>query len=144
MSTHRRQWKQHRASEAWQSFSISRYTYFQAIRKAKERSWTAFLSTAEGKDIFQAYKYTKPRMVEKISPVQSAGNQLATDFNTKCKIFLQVMYSKSPDVQVVQTSSPLQTHKLWPLITDLKIQQAIQTSSPKKAPGPDDLSFAII
>ena len=83
-------------------------------------------------------------MVEKISPVQSAGNQLATDFNTKCEIFLQAMYPKPPDVQVVYTPSPLQTHKPWPLITDLEIQQAIQTSSPKKAPGPDDLSFAII
>ena len=71
--------KQAKTQEAQQEFQARRNTYFHKIRDAKKASWTSFLEESKGKDIFTAYKYTKPRKIEKTPLIQ--GNQgLATDF----------------------------------------------------------------
>ena len=87
--------KQERTLEAWQAFQAKRNIYFHEIRASKKASWTTFLEESKGKDIFTAYKYTKPRRIEKIPLIQGPTG-LATDFKGKCQAFLQALFPPPP------------------------------------------------
>ncbi len=65
MHQQKRRWKTTRGDQEWRSFQHTRNTYFHAIREAKKSDWQSFLSSAKGRDVFTAYKYTKPRRVER-------------------------------------------------------------------------------
>ena len=99
MAKQNRIYKRHNQSQLqWEKFTICRAEYFQAIKKAKQNSWSKFLSEVKGKDIFQAYKYTKSRLTEKISPIQAENGDLCQNFSTKCETFIKTMYPKSPQI----------------------------------------------
>ena len=54
-----------------------------------------FLENADNKDVFTAYKYTKPRIFEKIPPILNK-NKLNVQFDDKCDAFVSAMYTKNP------------------------------------------------
>ena len=72
------------------------------------------------------------------------------EFPEKCQAFIHAMYSnKVEDTQRIQRLMELcpddRNNTLeWPEVQKEEIQEAIQTSSLKKAPEPDGISFAII
>jgi len=107
------------------------------------QSWTNFLNNAEGKEVFQAYKFTKPRLIEKLPPIQNAQKELKTEFNEKCEAFLEAMYPPPPEIQTNEELLPDESIQ-WPRITEGEIKHAINFSAPRKAPEPDGMSFAII
>ena len=134
-------WKANRTPTLWKQFTTSRTQYFYAIRKAKQTSWTEFLQGAAGKEVFQAYKFTKPRRIEKLPSISQPEGGLVMDFNSKCKAFITAMFLPPPITTAIDIS---QIPGLWPQVIQKEIQQAIFTSSGKKAPGPDGISFTII
>ena len=147
MARENRVYKRHNQSQhQWEKFTTCRAEYFQAIKKAKQNSWSKFLSESRWKNIFQAYKYTKPRLMQKIPPIQASNGELCQDFNKKCETFIKAMYPKPPEIsqntltQGKQASQPEQ----WQELSNNEVKQAINTSLPKKASGPDEISFAII
>ena len=147
MARENRVYKRHNQSQhQWEKFITCRAEYFQAIKKAKQNSWSKFLSEADGKDIFQAYKYTKPRLIEKIPSIQDSNGGLCQDFNTKCKTFIKAMYSKPPDINQHTSTQGNQAaeSEQWQELSDNEVKQVINTSSSKKASEPDEISFAII
>jgi hypothetical protein len=91
----KRKWKATRCEQEWRAFQQSRNSYFHAIRQAKKTDWQTFLSSAKGKDVFTAYKYTKPRRVER-TPILNFQGQQAIDFQTKCQTFRQATPGPSP------------------------------------------------
>ena len=54
------------SQQQWENFTSCRAEYFYAIKIAKKNSWTQFLLKAKRKEVFQAYKYTKLRLMKKI------------------------------------------------------------------------------
>ena len=48
-----------------------------------------FLSKTDEKNIFQAYKYTKSRLMQKIPLIQASNRELCQDFNKKYKTFIK-------------------------------------------------------
>ena len=132
------------SARQWKQFTVSRNKYFMAIREAKQQSWTSFLTEVTGKEVFQAYKYTKPRLIEKVPPIKDSEGNLCQNFPDKCKAFIKAMYPKPPEIQMERAESTSIPASYWPALKDNEVKQVILTSSCKKAPDPDGISFAII
>ena len=81
----------------WNQFKIARNSYFNEIRKSKIKNWVNFLGNIKGKEIFQAYKYTKLNIIEKLPPIKSE-NGLVLNFPAKCNAFINVIYPKTPKI----------------------------------------------
>ena len=138
----KRRWKTTRCQQKWRAIQQSRNTYFHAIRDAKRSDWQTFLSSAKGKDVFTAYKYTKPRRVER-TPILNFQGQQAVDFQTKCNTFRKAMFPQPPEAPPAPPISPGPTLE-WPTVTTQEIATAIKTSAPNKAPGPDGMPFLLL
>jgi hypothetical protein len=138
----KRKWKATRCEQEWRAFQQSRNSYFHAIRQAKKTDWQTFLSSAKGKDVFTAYKYTKPRRVER-TPILNFQGQQAIDFQTKCQTFRQAMFPPPPEAPPAPPIPPGPILQ-WPTVTPAEIADAIQTSAPNKAPGPDGMPFLLL
>ncbi|SLM41335.1 Ribonuclease H-like domain [Lasallia pustulata] len=144
MAKQSRIYKRHdQSQQQWTKFARCRTEYFYAIKTAKRNSWTKILSEANGKEVFQAYKYTKPKLMEKIPPIQTADGKLCHTFNDKCQTFIKAMYPKPPEISQ-NPDRPNAPEAQWNSLTNNEVKQAIFTSSPKKAAGPDEIGFAII
>jgi len=101
------------------------------------------LNNAEGKEVFQAYKFTRPRLIEKLPPIQNSQKELKTEFNEKCEAFLEAMYPPPPEIQINEESLSDESIQ-WPRVIEGETKHAINSSAPRKAPGPDDMSFVIV
>ena len=104
--------------------------------------WMTFLVTAKGRDVFTAYKYTKPRRVER-TPILNFHGQQAPDFKAKCETFRKAMFlppSETPSPLPIPPGPTLE----WPTVISEEIASAIQTSTPNKAPGPDGMPFLLL
>ena len=77
-----------------------RNSYHDAIKLAKNQFWINFLNNVEGKEVFQTYKFTKPRLIEKLPSIQNSQKELKIEFNEKCEAFLKAMYSSSLKIQI--------------------------------------------
>ena len=88
----KRQRKNFKIQSDWDLFKRSRNDYFYKIEKAKTKSWTNFLNNAKRKQIFQAYKYTKSRSVEKLSSI-SHNDEIKIHFEEKCDALIEAIFS---------------------------------------------------
>ena len=156
----KRQWKSSRVQSNWNLFKRERNDYFYAIRKAKNKSWTEFLNNAKGRKVFQAYKYTKPRSVEKWSSILH-NDEIKIHFEEKCNALIEAIVSLSFEdaqnslnslnylldaniLQNSQNSQNRQHRRRWKKVIHREIKNAIFSSSLKKASGPDEISFLIL
>ncbi len=101
------------------------------------------MNNAEGKEVFQAYKFTKPRLIEKLSPIQNSQKELKIEFNEKCEAFLKAMYSSSSKIQINEELLSDENIQ-WSRVIEGEIKHAINFSALRKALKSDDMSFAII
>ena len=101
------------------------------------------MNNVEEKEVFQAYKFTKPRLIEKLFPIQNSQKELKIKFNEKCKTFLKAMYSSSSKIQINEELLSNESIQ-WSRVTEEEIKYAIDFSAFRKALGPDEMSFAII
>ena len=90
----KRQWKNSKIQSDWDLFKRSRNDYFHEIRKAKNKSWTNFLNNTKRKEVFQAYKYTKPRSDKKLLPI-SQNDEIKIQFEEKCNALIEAIFSSS-------------------------------------------------
>ena len=90
----KRQWENFKIQSDWNLFKRSRNHSFNAIREAKNKSWTDFLNNAKGKEVFQAYKYTKFRNVKKLSSI-SHNDKIKIYFEEKCDALIEAIFSFS-------------------------------------------------
>ena len=77
MKQYQRRYKLERTPEARADFNRHRNCYFRAIQDAKSKCWDIFLSEAKGKEIYTAFRYTKPRKVQ-MTPAMKKGNEVVT------------------------------------------------------------------
>src|SRR6266536_3890254 len=115
---------------------------------AKSNCWNQFLEKAEGKEIFKAFAYIKQKRIERLPIITySDRNNERKDiitFNQKCDAFLTSLFHPPPASEPLDWSSYIEKEWEWPKILIDKIKEAIFSSSDKKAPGPDQISFFII
>lgn len=64
--------------------------------KGKAEAWTKFLEEAQGKEIWQVLRYTRPRR-DAPTPLLTTGNITATSFENKCNVFRMTMFPPPPN-----------------------------------------------
>jgi hypothetical protein len=139
MRTTLKRWKETRAPQDHTTYKATRNEYFRGIKTAKAETWKSFLADAVGKDIYQAMKYTKPRKTQS-TPNITVSNATATTFDSKAQLFRKAMFPPPPTDN--SPTPPAPKHPLqWTTFTPTEIQKAINTSAPRKAPGPDGIPF---
>jgi hypothetical protein len=79
----------------------------------------------------------------KIPPIQHE-NSLGITFQKKSNMFLKTMFPPPPESAATALKPDDSDTIAWNSITFEEVEQAIKSSSPRKAPGPDGLSFLII
>ena len=90
----KRQWENFKIQSDWDLFKKSSNDYFNAIREVKNKSWTNFLNNAKSKEVFQAYKYTKSRNVEKLSFI-SHNDKIKIHLEEECDALIEAIFSFS-------------------------------------------------
>ncbi|MBD0343224.1 MAG: hypothetical protein ICV61_20835, partial [Microcoleus sp. Co-bin12] len=132
--------KSNNSNENFLNFKKYRNEYFHAIRSAKNKSWTNFLENAIGKEVFQAYKFTKSNRIEKLPPIRH-NNKTHIEFNDKCDAFIEAMYLPPPvsDRILKYSNSNVECPKL----IESEIRNAIFSLTSNKTPDFDQLSFLI-
>jgi len=95
--------------------------------------------------VFQTYKFTKSRLIEKLFSIQNLQKELKIKFNEKCETFLKAMYSSSLKIQIQISEELLSNESIqWSRVIKGKIKHAINFSALRKALESDDMSFVII
>ncbi len=95
--------------------------------------------------MFQTYKFTKSRLIEKLFSIQNLQKELKIKFNEKCETFLKAMYSSSLKIQIQISEELLSNESIqWSRVIKGKIKHAINFSALRKALESDDMSFVII
>jgi len=143
LSSKKRIWKRCRNDDAWAKIVQMRNSYHDAIKLIKNQFWINFLNNVEEKEVFQIYKFTKSRLIEKLLLIQNSQKELKIEFNEKCKTFLKAMYLSSLKIQINEELL-LNESIQWSRIIEEKIKHAINFSAFRKALESDDMSFAII
>ena len=113
----------------------------------------------------QRIEYTKDNVNTKIPAINYGEGETATTFQGKCNAFLSTLFPSPPqpitretahtNTQLPQSPHPQRLTRLaseggtlgnieWPKLKLSEIQQAICTSNPRKASGPDRISFLIL
>jgi len=143
LSSKKRIWKRCRENDAWAEIVQMRNSYHDAIKLIKNQFWINFLNNVEEKKVFQTYKFTKSRLIEKLFLIQNLQKELKIEFNEKCEAFLKAMYSSSSKIQINEELLSNESIQ-WSRVIEEKIKHAINFSALRKALESDDMSFAII
>ncbi len=143
LTSKKRIWKRCKNDEAWAEIVQMRNSYHDAIKLIKNQFWINFLNNVKEKKVFQTYKFTKSRLIEKLSSIQNSQKELKIEFNEKCKTFLKAMYSSSSKIQINEELL-LNESIQWSRVIEEKIKHAINFSALRKAFESDDISFTII
>jgi len=143
LSSKKRIWKRCRNDDAWAEIVQMRNLYHNAIKLIKNQFWINFLNNVEEKEVFQTYKFTKSRLIEKLFSIQNLQKELKIEFNEKCETFLKAMYSSSSKIQI-NKELLLNESIQWSRVIKEKIKHVINFSALRKAFESDDMSFAII
>lgn len=148
-----RAWKREGSEQAKKAYKEAYNTYSKGIRTAKESHWVQYLEGLSGSEAFQIQRYTKNRANGKVPTIRYTveGREiLAKTTEEKAQAFLIALF---PAPEITPESTPLSESARpnqpknqweWPALAEVEIQKAIATSNPKKAPGPDQLSFQIL
>ncbi len=94
LSSKKRIWKRCRNDDTWVKRVQMWNLYHNAIKLIKNQFWINFLNNVKEKKVFQAYKFTKSRLIEKLFLIQNLQKELKIEFNEKCKTFLKAMSLK--------------------------------------------------
>jgi hypothetical protein len=119
------------------------------VKKAKASHWDSFLQNAKGKDIFKALGYTEQRTTRAILELQytqGGERRVAKEFEEQCNAFTSTLFSSPPRTNTrLQWEDYQQGAWDWQKeLGEIEVYNAIFTSSPKKAPSTEKLSFAIL
>ncbi len=143
LSSKKRIWKRCRNDDAWAETMQMQNSYHDAIKLIKNQFWINFLNNVEEKEVFQTYKFTKSRLIEKLFLIQNLQKELKIKFNEKCETFLKAMYSSSSKIQINKELISNESIQ-WSRVIEEKIKHAINFSALRKAFESDNMSFAII
>jgi len=139
-----RQWKRHGRQEA-DRIEVKRLhsQCRRAILSARNLMWRDYLDNARGPEIFNTIRYFKPRTDIQTPDLITSDGRKACSFTEKGQLFLETMFPEPPPFVAPQPRGPVYQH-LWAQIKVDEIKVAINSSNPRKAPGPDGLTFAVI
>ena len=114
------------------------------------------MNNTKRKEVFQAYKYTKPRSVKKLSSI-SHNDEIKIHFEEKCDALIEAIFPPPPEdvqerpledlqpqgflsgvVNNCENRQNRQHRRKWEKVIHREIKNAIFSSSLKKASGSDE------
>src|SRR5690606_22232057 len=138
MKVSQRQLKQSPSPERFAEYKSRRNEYYRSIRKSKTEMWNKYVEDLEGSEIYKVLKRARTRHTQQ-TPTIIHNGYTATSFQDKAQLFRSAMFPPPP---VFSSPPPISKTTIpWVDITDNEIRDAIFTSAPNKAAGPDGLSF---
>lgn len=132
--------------EARQICQHLRREFFQAVEKQKRQHWKEFL--ADPNNIWKANNYARTTGQPQTVPTLVQGEVVAHSDEDKAHMLMATFFPTPPrpsnacETPAVDTSAlrPKVPRRLPP-ITESELTQAIFRQNPKKAPGPDEITF---
>jgi hypothetical protein len=110
------------------------------IRKAKRECWQGFLQEAQGEQVWQALRYTSPRMNSTTQALKDEHGETAATIAEKEELIVRSAFPTpllDEPVIIPGTGSIAEP-------TDAEIERAVWSPSIRKAPGPDCRNFAAV
>jgi hypothetical protein len=123
-----------------QEVKTARRELRRTIRKAKRECWQGFLQEAQGEQVWQALRYTSPRMDSTTQALKGEHGETAATIAEKEELIVRSAFpTPPPDEPVIIPSTGSIAEP-----TDAEIERAVWSPSIRKAPGPDCLNFAAV
>ncbi|KFY95020.1 hypothetical protein V500_02979, partial [Pseudogymnoascus sp. VKM F-4518 (FW-2643)] len=130
-----------------QTLSVnSRNEYTYAIQKQKRTHWASFLDDSD--NIWKALSYLKNSKHTRKLPTLQVGDRSLEEDTEKADALLNTFFPPQPIPTATYETEAIPEPRDWDptLYRDLTLQEtelAIFQSNPRKAPGPDDISFRV-
>jgi hypothetical protein len=134
--------RKNRASVPAQEIKEARRELRRIIRKAKRDCWHAFLQDAQGKQVWQALRYTNPRTNAATGVLRDEDGNTATTIEAKEELIVAAAFPPPPadePIHIPETSDVAEA-----TVTDEEVERAVWVQSTRKAAGPDLLDFAAV
>jgi hypothetical protein len=127
------------ANMLYKIYKRTRNDYFRSIKQSKTDMWNTYVEEAKGSTVYDLLKQLKPCQIQQ-TPTIWHNEIETTTFRNKAELLEKVMF---PTPSQFQPSVPSTTNSSlpWTNVTNQQIREAIFTSAPKKATGPDGISF---
>ncbi len=90
----------------------TRNSYYDAIKLIKNQFWINFLNNVKERKVFQTYKFTKSRLIEKLFSMQNLQKELKIEFNDFFYFFIKCMQSMA--MTLSRRCMYAKLHVTWP------------------------------
>ena len=120
-------------------YKRKRNDYFRSIKQSKTNMWNTYMEELKGSKVYDGLKQLKPRRTQQTPTIKHEGITAST-FAEKADLLRTVMFPALPQFHP-QKSGNSNTSLPYAEITENEIREAIFSSSPRKAAGPDGISF---
>ena len=85
------------------------------------------------------------RIIPSLQYSKDRNTRLVESFKDQCKAFITTLFPKPPSTSPIEWKDYTTDNKWeWPELEKTEVKQAIFSSSNKKAPGPNGISFTIL
>jgi hypothetical protein len=112
----------------------------RTFRRAKRECWQGFLQEAQGEQVWQALRYTSPRIDSTTEVLKGERGEMAATIAEKEELIVRSAFPAPPPDEPVNV--PGNGSIAEP--TDTEIERTVWGPSVRKAPGPDCLNFAAV
>ncbi|MBW0530889.1 hypothetical protein O181_070604 [Austropuccinia psidii MF-1] len=118
----------------------------QKIWELKSTHWRNVLAEKGAEHAYQAYRFTKNKQEEEITPLRTKEGNLTSDITGKASLLFHgtSIVEKTADLRDIPRCQPIDLLLNFPLITKDEIENTILELQNKKAPGPDGISNELI
>ena len=127
-------------------FQDVRREYFRQMESQKKQRWKEFL--ADPTNIWKANSYARTTSQAGTVPTLVLDEVTADSDESKASLLMAMFFPTPPEPRTmdnaITTKAPAGRSKIprnLPSITDNELEQAISRQNPKKAPGPDEITF---
>ena len=124
-------------------YKSQRNKYFRKIREEKDKCWQKYVETAKQSEVFTVLKAVNPRKQERTSTINYNG-EMGINFKDKARLLRKALFPPPPKFTTTDNTPPSRNPIAWDPVTSTEVLEAIMTSAPNKAAGPDGIPFSVL
>ncbi|MBW0544884.1 hypothetical protein O181_084599 [Austropuccinia psidii MF-1] len=142
----RRSMLKHQNQSSKEAYYECQQRFKQKIWELKSNHWKRFLAEKGPDHAYRAYRFTKNKQDEEITPLKNGEGNLTSDVTEKSNLLFHgtSIVETAADLRDIPIREQPNRPPTFPLITEDKIKNAIEELPNKKAPGPDGIPNELI